>query len=158
MPIIKTLKHEMSYDTETKRAIFNSRNKTGSMPTQDAFPKRLLSISQGLKFDVSKLDTNEILIDNFEKGYILNQVIIRDKKTNNLLGESHFIGFNQEGEAAGIIYSNYTVLSAFTFASADNDDITVNMSVDPQLEEFSIDDLDIECTFIKLEGSFSYEL
>lgn len=47
MPVINTLKHEMSYDTTSKRAIFNARNKTGSMPKQDAFPKRLLSLAEG---------------------------------------------------------------------------------------------------------------
>ena len=47
MSVIKTLKHEMSYDTETKQAIFNDRNKTRLAPTQEPFSPRMLSVEQG---------------------------------------------------------------------------------------------------------------
>lgn len=54
MSNIKTLKHEMEYDTSTKRAIFNGRNKTRLAPTQDPFPERLLSTKE------SSIDNNTI--------------------------------------------------------------------------------------------------
>lgn len=56
MSIIKTLKHEMSYDAETKRAIFNARNKTRLAPTQDPFPERMLDVAAGSDIEDNTLE------------------------------------------------------------------------------------------------------
>lgn len=43
MAILKTQKHEMTYDSDTKQAIFGNRVKTAYMPKTDPFPARMLA-------------------------------------------------------------------------------------------------------------------
>ena len=41
MAVKKTLRHELTYNTETSRGTFNGRNKTANQPVHKSLPQRL---------------------------------------------------------------------------------------------------------------------
>ena len=80
MAIVKTLKHELEYDTETGQAIFNGRNKTAKSPVHKSFPERLIfnSVSSKIEentLELSPLDEIENTTLNLGSGKIVEHTL-----------------------------------------------------------------------------------
>lgn len=149
MAIIQTTKHEMSYDRTTKRAIFNGRNKTANLPQNDAWPERLVSSLHSLDFDV--VGSSGVIGILFDKGYLVNELIIKDKSTGEVVWSAKLASITDNG----LTYSGDDI-NAYEQMSVDNlesDESSFYTELEAQPA-----DVEVSASFIKLEGSFYYEL